>query len=280
MPRFLEQVRKPVSRRFSDALLVLCLPLLLLVSGASCDGSEDDRPPPVSSAGSNHLLPAPPASGGDGDKGGGANVPGDGVNGSTYLLIDDRFVTREAYLDAAAIYVFSGRRDYEAERSDAGEFEVSDAVPAANQWIYAEPVLDERAYPTVVRVDSTGGDVQVELVAETVIDEIMLTMSQSTSINPSAAQLLIHIVDDNENGISGVQAQVIEGATFITYAIGDSWNDLRDNTDSEGLIFAPNLPASALPGQDITVILTGAITEQYRVRVIAGAITVLKIVAP
>lgn len=252
--------------------------VLSVALAPACGQEEPERPPPIASGASSGL---PPSGGGDGDDpGGGPNLPDEGVAGLTYLLLDDRFVDREAFLDTVSIFVMSGGEGFETEQSEAGEFAVVDAVPEVDQWIYARPVQTGRAYPTVVRKDTTQGPVDVELVQFSVIDEIMLTLSQSTSVNPNAAQLLIQIVDQSGNGVSGVQAQVIEESTVISYATGDSWNDLRDNTDTEGLIFAPNLLVDEFPGDDIQVVLTGAIAEEHQVRVIEGAITVFRIVVP
>jgi hypothetical protein len=112
-------------------------------------------------------------------------------------------------------------------------------------------------------------------VKEAIVSEIVGTTSSAPALNESTAQLLMRFLDENDAPLSGVSVTYVEGAQDFTYAVGSTWSEFRDNTSAEGLVLFYNIPANRFPGSLREVTVSGAMSDDFEVQLVAGAITLV-----
>lgn len=105
------------------------------------------------------------------------------------------------------------------------------------------------------------------------VESIFQQLVIPSELDPDSAQVLVRVTDGSGTPLAQVVPDVPE-ARDIIYANLGSWIEATDQTSSEGMFLAANLPAEAFPGSTTTIKLRGAVQGSFDVPIAAGGITV------
>lgn len=248
---------------------------------SACQNEDPERPPAPSFGGSGGYVPPPhPQAGasGDGD-GDGDGDEGNVLAGPLVSFVDDSFGSVVGYSEATDVSILEAGGAQIAEgESENGSITLLVPESPAQLWTYAKPSADLSMLPTVSRLYLGDAVIDVEgipVVKETIVSEIVGTTSSAPALNESAAQLLMRFLDENDAPLSGVSVTYVEGAQDFTYAVGNTWSEFRDNTSEEGLVLYYNIPTNRFPGSLREMTVSGAMSGDFEVQLVAGAVTVV-----
>lgn len=259
-----------------NLLLVYCGVMLL----GACQNEEPDRPPGAGLGGGSGFVPVPPVSGA------GASGDGDGDGDEGYVLagplvtfVDDSFGSVVGYTGATEVSILeAGGAQIATGESVDGSITLRVPQSPAQLWTYANPAEDLSMLPTLSRLALGDAVIDVEgvpVVKEAIVSEIVATTSSAPSLSESAAQLLMRFLDEDGDPLTGVSVTYVEGSQEFTYAVGNTWSEFRDNTSAEGLVLFYNIPANRFPGSLREVTVSGSMSGDFEVQLMAGAITVV-----
>jgi hypothetical protein len=159
---------------------------------------------------------------------------------------------------------------------DGTSFTLKDVLKSSSNWFLVEPEEGAGVLPTISPVDTRvtkANGLGLGLVREADIDGIFTLSLAATERSSSRAQLVIHVVDDQDRSVAGVEAALT--AEVTAYRDAGTWNSTEGAvTDDTGLIFLGNVPATSSLAVT-NIVFRGSVSARVEARIKAGATTVL-----
>jgi len=130
------------------------------------------------------------------------------------------------------------------------------------------------AMPTIEPLDTrVSRDVELHVIAGSVLDQIYDVLTNPTTRAPGAAQVVLRFVlaSDRTRPVSGVSVHADNAETFVYDAAG-SYSDVTGATGPAGVAIVANLAAGAV-ARDVPIAISGPVSTLVEARVLAGAVT-------
>ncbi len=257
--------------------LALFLSCAVSMSFWGCGSEPESRPPSLSERDSDTGLVFPDSgvSGsqqGSSTSGAGGNAPqGEAVSGAVYRFVDSDFVIAQSYTETARISVWS-REGSAVENADYNGESFSLTATEQPGWIVVTPEFDTTHLRTMVPWDGTGGELEVPMFSRASMSELLAGLIRAATINDERAQLIVEVLSEEGQGIAGVKPTIV-GGPDLAFFDGGTWSDKDNQTGESGRFISYNIAARALPGQDVHVLLAGAIDAEFDVRVAQGTVS-------
>jgi hypothetical protein len=246
---------------------------LLVGAMSACQAEPPERAPPgdVADKWSGGVISS--SGQGDGDQTGEGGATGE-VQGTVKSFVGTNFAALESYEEPAEIWVMDRQAGQATEKVpyDGEEFFVPRSV--VSQWLGVVPEFDVEHWDSIMLWDGRSKP-EPAVIARSALMEIMGGLIAADSPNDARAQLFVRIVEkDGVTGIAGVLPTVV-GGTDLAFLDGGVWRDADESTGDSGEFLAYNVSASALPGQNVKVLLGGSLDAEFTVRLAAGATTMV-----
>jgi hypothetical protein len=245
----------------------------------ACKSEDPDRPPAGGLGGGSGFFPNSPQSGAGASGDGDGDDEGNILAGPLVSFVDDSFGSVVGYAEATDIRVLEAGGAQIAEgESENGSITLRVPESPAQLWTYAKPSADLSVLSNISHLYLGDAVIDVEgvpVVKEAIVSEIVGTTSSAPALNENSAQLVMRFLDKNEVPLTGVSVTYVEGAQDFTYAVGNTWSEFRDNTSAEGLVLFYNIPTNRFPGSLREVTVSGAMSGDFEVQLVAGAVTVV-----
>ena len=249
--------------------------LLGIASGCSADAPQ--RPPPSEGPGSG--VPRIVGLGGQGSEEQPLSEETRSIAATFSVFVDDLFERRERYAEPAILHFIEPLSQVTTSLPFDGIAFVSDQVPQGPSfWVATEPTDALQLFPTLTLQDTSesASALDLWLADRLAIDAIFASLITPTAVRPESAQILFLIRDEQQQGIPGVIVSLFAAGAPLYFDAG-VWTEFADRTDASGKAFSPNVAASALPGQDVQVVLSGSTSGEFVVRAAAGMLTIAQL---
>jgi hypothetical protein len=274
--------------------------------GSGCQEEEAERPPPYPECPPSEpgceFHPGPNAgygSAGAAAEGGTAGTAGEGgageggaAAGAPPLSVDIEGSVSE-YVNAAFKLTSSYARKAVVESEGIEQNTVSESFEGTgtfllrevrNQepiWLSVRPDPDtEREFRTLHPLLDLSKPVVLPIVGRALIEQLVFGLLPTVpEVISERAHAVLFFRDQEGHPLSGVAAELPE-AGVIAYSRSGGWSDQSGvTTDLSGLVVLGNIAARAYPGNDVRIDFSGANEGFADIRVAAGAVTVVDLVA-
>jgi hypothetical protein len=275
-----------------------------LASG--CQEEEAERPPPYPECPpSNPACPFHPpldgslGSAGSPGEGGTAGTVGEGgageggaaagapplsvdIEGSVSEYANAGFKLTSAYTRNAVVESEGFERGtVRASFEGTGTFLLRDVRNQEPIWLSVRPDPEtERELRTLHPVLDLSKPVLVPIVGRALIEQLVFgLLPTAPAVLSERAQAVLFFRDPEGRPLSGIVAELAE-AGVIAYSRSGGWSDQHGTTtDLSGLVVLGNIAARAYPGNDVRIDFSGAEEGFADIRVAAGAVTVVELIA-
>jgi len=190
---------------------------------------------------------------------------------------DDFFDRGTAFTGMAAVSAAGLAAARVTGNYDGTSFQIDGALKAAVNWFLVVPAdTNSGVLSTITPIDTRTITTQMLSVgaarAQDVLGIYQLSLA-STELSADRAQIVLHAVDSQGHGVTGVLAAFT--TELVAYRVQASWiQNEASGTDDSGLIFLGNVMAgSAL--STATIPLSGTVNARVDAMVLAGAVTVI-----
>lgn len=260
--------------------------LLLLIAGAGGCSGEPDRPPIRPACSADDCLPAPGsgvpgaggAPGGGGGSGGGVEGEEVTVTGAILQYTEDQFLQPTTFTGPGELEAFETSGARFAGTFADGTFTLPEVPAGASLWLLARPSSAALHFPTWTFIEARD-DIQVTapLLQRAVVEEIMSTLTVPGVPLQGTAQVVLRVLNANQTPVEGVTVAA-PAAQLIIYGAQGTWSETEVSTDTTGLVVLGNVAASPVPGNELDVILSGAGSGSFALRVANDTATFVHII--
>lgn len=217
---------------------------------------------------------------------GGGNEGGAGVGDEVATFTGDVVAFDDDYFDRGS--TFSGMAQISATGQsgarvmasyDGTSFQLAAVLKDPANWFLTLPDGGSGMMPTLMPLDTRSASaarLTVGVANTSAVDGIFLA-SSGTERALDRAQVVLQVVDEKGRSVTGITGKLT--AEITSYRAAGSWVGVttQNATDDSGMVFFGNVPAgSALA--PVTVNLTGAVSAGVEVKIVAGAISVVRAV--
>ena len=265
--------------------------VLLLIAGAGACSEEPERPPIRPACTADDCTPLPgsgvpgsgvPGSGSGGSPSGAGGGGGDGevvtVTGAILQYSEDQFLQPTSFTGPGELEVFETSGARSVGTFTDGSFTLPEVPAGAPLWLLARPASDALHFPTWTFLEARDDiQVTVPLVQRSVVEEIMSTLTVPGVPLQGTAQVVLRVLDANQIPVEGVTVAA-PAAQLVVYGASGTWSETEVSTDSTGLVLLGNVAASSTPGNDLEVILSGAGSGSFALRVANDTATFVHLV--
>jgi len=215
-----------------------------------------------------------------GNEGGASSGSNDAstLTGQVLEYGDDFFDRGTAFMGMAMVSASGQAAARVSGNYDGTSFQIDGALRSATNWFLVVPAdTNAGVLPTITPIDTRTITTQMLSVgaarAQDVLGIYQLSLA-STELSADRAQIVLHVVDSQGHGVSGVLAAFT--AELVAYRVQASWiQNQASGTDDSGLIFLGNVMASSVLST-VTVPLSGTmLNARVDAMVMAGAVTVV-----
>lgn len=254
------------------------LVLACAVAAGGCNRSHDERPPPFMGGGTGTGSPGTVGAINTAGGAGGIDETGESrMTGSVVSFSDTGFRATSPFTETADVSGPAATGEGNVEGVFDGTFYDLPGVRTGNrEWLAARPSNPNDFFGAFTQQDTTSGEAELPVVSGTTLDEVFTTANTGTDRAPGTGQLVVRTVDSAGRPVSGVGLSV-PGAEFVRFSENGSFFG-QDGTTADGLAFAGNVEASAFPGDNRAITLSGPATVSEEVPIAADMVTVLETV--
>lgn len=263
---------------------------LLAVGALTGACSDDDDRPPVRPActGDDCGGPAAPGTPGSGGTTGAGGTDSGGAGGEDRVTLagsivqytETQFVQVTGFAGPGTLEVHGDAGLLTEGSFTQGSFTLPeiDATPVV--WALARPDSEAIHFPTWSALPATAStQLTVPLLPRSLVEEVMNALAVPAIPAQGTAQVLLRILDANQAPVEGVVVAA-PAAQLVLYAAQGTWSDVENQTDLTGLVLLGNVAASAPPGNDLQLTLSGAASGSALVRVANDTATVVDLRSP